>query len=454
MSRYSISKRNVPKLWRNKRIYSSSGGAGSSSPAISGTGTGTPNFVISASYAVTASYIEGFSIDSAYFTASEQLNVGDTTYYETNTHNLTVGSTASGETGGIEIVGNKTSGKIGGISFHNIASTQATDRKIAEIQGYVTADTQDGYVVTRVTNINGDAGYTSYETSEYHLWYAGQDPKLYLGTASLYPHTDLGLDLGTSDNRWDTIYTDNLDTPILTISEELILPSGSHISIEEGNIWFGFNDSLGPGYIAWGDELYKSDEDPGVPIVPVNYIDLQQEETLRFNAESGFSFNSPATIGSGIGIPALTPGGGFYRSGLIYESPDILVGTASYATTASFAVSSFIEYDDVANKPYLPEGIISSSYQQVMDISALAYTASYHSSFNYVFVSESYEVGAPLPDLYGPQLTLIVKNVTTSSTIWVNGEPGTLIDYQQSQSLPPLTAIHLATDVDNLWYII
>jgi len=135
------------------------------------------------------------------------------------------------------------------------------------------------------------------------------------------------------------------------------------------------------------------------------------------------------------------------------------VDSSSYAETSSYAIlakqTETVEYDDIINKALLPSGIISSSYQEVIDVAIIAHTASYHAGFFYRFVNTNQDIEPPSASLHGTQLTLILKNISVGDTIWVNTvASGSTIDYQVSQSIGPLSALHLASDNDTTWYII
>ncbi len=124
------------------------------------------------------------------------------------TYTLTIGATAAGNTGYLELVGNQTTdATVGGITFHNDAATFASNDVICRIAGYRDADNDAGKLIFHTSD---DAGvllqsYTGKHDS--HAWWIEGASELTLTGSALYPTTSAtGLTLGQAGNVWNEIY--------------------------------------------------------------------------------------------------------------------------------------------------------------------------------------------------------------------------------------------------------
>ena len=161
-------------------------------------------------------------------TAGELIVGTPTEAYGTNLFSATIGGIASGDVGQLELVGNTTTNtKLGGISWHNVASI-AADKRVAEI--YASRDDDDD--VGSITVVLGDAAGGGVNTAAFiahdeHAWYVSGSPELRLDTA-LAPYFNNGLDLGKTDRLWNYIYASN-------IRDTALAGSGSRIVVTDAD---------------------------------------------------------------------------------------------------------------------------------------------------------------------------------------------------------------------------
>ena len=118
----------------------------------------------------------------------------------------TIGGTAADNITAVEIVGHKTAnGTVGSLSFHNVAASQ-TSKMIAQI--YAQRDDNDDYGALNI-NVAGTAGasWASLRMERAsHRWFLANAESMVLASGALYPYSDELLNLGSSANRWNTLY--------------------------------------------------------------------------------------------------------------------------------------------------------------------------------------------------------------------------------------------------------